>query len=125
MLLRSPVTGMGLSHGGAQVGAATTDGFIFDQARKDKASAYPELASDTARHEFLVLGNEVGGRFSKECVDLVKQLAILKTQSAPAGGSKVLKLIYFRRWWGILSVAVQRAVAMDLLGGDRAPAMAS
>ena len=121
--LRSPVSGTGVPHGGTRTGAATTDGFIFAQARRDKASVYPELASETARHKFLVLGSEVGGRFSEECVDLVKKLVVLKTRSAPLESSKVLKLIYFRRWWGILSVAVQRAVAMNLLGGDWAPAM--
>ena len=96
----------------------------FAQARRDKASAYPELASDTARHKFLALGSEVGGRFSEECIDLVKQLLTLKTQFAPAEVSNLLKPLYFRRWWGILSVAVQRAVAMNLLGGDWAPAIA-
>ena len=122
--LRSPVTGRGIPHGGATSGAATTDGFIFAQARRDKAVAYPELANDTARHKFLVLSTEVGGRFSSECVDLVRQLVNLKAQQTSADDCKLLRLVYFRRWWGILSIAAQRAVALNLLGGDWAPAIA-
>ena len=72
----------------------------------------------------LVLGTEVGGRFSEECVSLVRQLIDNKARHLSADDSKLFKLIYYRRWWGILSVATQRAVAMNLLGGDWAPAIA-
>ena len=80
--LRSPVSSRGVPHGqtSTQGGAATTDGFIFAQARRDKAVAYPELAAETARHKFLVLGTEVGGRFSEECVDLIRKCVELKAQ---------------------------------------------
>ena len=122
--LRSPVSGSGLPHGGAASGAATTDGFVFAKARRDKHDAYPELFRENARHKFLVLGTEVGGRFSEESVDLVRQLIDNKARHLSADDSKLFKLIYYRRWWGILSVATQRAVAMNLLGGDWAPAIA-
>ena len=118
--LRSPLSGNGIPHGGA----ATTDGFIFAQARRDKADAYPELARESARHKFLMLGTEVGGRFSEECVDLVRKLVDFKARLVSVDDSQLFKLIYWRRWWGILSTATQRAVAMNLLGGDWAPIIA-
>ena len=122
--LRSPVSGVGTPHGGQEVNSANTDGYTFAKARRDKIDTYPELANATARHKFLVLGSEVGGRFSSECVDLVHQLVELKARHASDEDCKLVKLVYFRRWWGILSVAVQRAVSMNLLGGDWAPAIA-
>ena len=125
--LRSPVSGRGVPHGqtATQGGAATTDGFIFAQARRDKAAAYPELAAENARHKFLVLSTEVGGRFSEECVDLVRKCVDLKAQHLSDSDNKLFKLIYHRRWWGILSIAAQRAVALNLSGGNWAPAFVS
>ena len=118
--LRSPVSGRGEPHGRA----ADVDGFIFGQARRDKADTYPELANNNARHKFLVLGTEVGGRFSVECVELVHKLIEFKARHLSDEESQLFKAIYSRRWWGILSVATQRAVAMNLLGGNWAPTIA-
>ena len=103
--------------------AATIDGATFPQARRDKAGAYPELVQDSSCHKFIVLGSEVGGRFSHECVDLVRQLINNKAQHLGDIDTKAFRLIYARRWWGILSVAVQRAVASNLLGGNWMPSI--
>ena len=65
--VRSPLSGTGEPQGAA----ATIDGATFPQARRDKASTYPELAAESARHKFLVLGSKIGGRFSAECIYLV------------------------------------------------------
>ena len=54
-------------------GAATTDGFIFAQACRDKADTYPELVRESAQHKFLLLGTEVGGRFSEETAEIQKR----------------------------------------------------
>ena len=116
--LRSPIS----SRGDAQGVAATTDGATFPGARRDKATAYPELVLPSARHKFLVLASEVGGRFSEECVNLVPQLVNNKASNLSASDSKLFRLAYTRRWWGILSMAVQRAVAANLLGGSWMPA---
>ena len=115
--LRSPLSGTGTPHGVA----ATTDGATFPQARRDKATTYPELATENARHKFLVLGTEIGGRFSIECIDLVRKLVTTKCGHLEGPERKLLQLIYHRRWWGILSTSAQRAVALNLLGGDWAP----
>ena len=47
-----------------------------------------------------------------------------KAQHLSDADNKLYKLIYHQRWWGILSFAAQRAVALNLLGGDWAPAVA-
>ena len=116
--LRSPISGGGEAH----AHAATTNGATFLGARRDKADAYPELVVPSARHKFLVLASEVGGRFFEECVHLVRQLVSNKAHNLNDSDTKLFRLMYTRRWWGILSVAVQRAVAANLLGGDWAPA---
>ena len=104
--LRSPLSGAGIPHGAA----ATVDGATFPAARRDKADAYPELVAESARHKFLVLASEVGGRFSEEGTELVKKLLHAKCGHTQGQEGKLLKLIYHRRWWAILSTAVQRAV---------------
>ena len=112
--LRSPLSGLGAPH----PGAASTDGSTFANARRDKAAAYPELAQDGVRHKFLVLASEVGGRFSQECTDLVRQLLLHKCAGSDGSEATLRRLVYSRRWWGILSMAVQRAVSSNL-HGDR------
>ena len=114
--LRSPLSGAGIPHGAA----AQVDGATFP-ARRDKADAYPELVAESTRHKFLVLASEVGGRFSEECLELVNKLLHAKCGHTQSQKRQLLKLIYHRRWWAILSMAVQRAVALDLLGGDWGP----
>ena len=94
------------------------DGATFPAARRDKADAHPEVVAESARH---ALASEVGGRFSEECIELVKKLLHAKCGHTQGQERKLLKLIYHRRWWAILSTAVQRAVALNLLGGDWAP----
>ena len=115
--LRSPLSGAGIPHGAA----ATVDGATFPPARRDKADTYPELVAPSARHKFMVLASEVGGRFSEECIELVTKLLNAKCGHLSGQTRKLFKLVYHRRWWAILSMAVQRAVALNLLGGDWAP----
>ena len=59
----------------------------------------------------MVLITEVGGRFSEECIDLVRKCVDLKAQHLSDSDNRLFKLIYHRRWWGILSVSLQKAVA--------------
>ena len=55
---------------------------------------------------------------------MVKMLINFKAQNLSDGDARAFKMVYFRRWWGILSIAVQRAVALNLLGGDWTPSIA-
>ena len=65
---------------------------------------------------FLTLASEVGGRFSAEAVDLVRQLARHRASEQPPPLRRSFHVILWRRWWGMLSMAVQRAVACNLQG---------
>ena len=112
--LRSPLSGAGC----ARFGAATQDGATFPRAREDKAATYWELLTEAARARvvFLTLASEVGGRFSAEAVDLVRQLARHRASEQPPPLRRSFHVILWRRWWGMLSIAVQRAVACNLQG---------
>ena len=48
--------------------ARTEDGNSLDEARKRKERTYPELTGEGGRARLVVLGAEVGGRWSKETV---------------------------------------------------------
>ena len=48
----------------------------------------------------------------------MRQLVTATADRAPPPLKRTYRLIYHRRWWGILSMAVQRAIAMNLLGED-------
>ena len=75
-----------------------------------------EAAAD--RLHFIVLAAEVGGRFAPEAVDLVRGLVVEAAARCPPLLQRTFRLIYHRRWWGLLSMAVQRAISMNLLGVD-------
>ena len=110
-----------LGAGVARPHAASIDGSTFPGARRDKAVAYPELAHEGARHKFLVLASEIG--FSEECTELVRRLLNYKCTRAGGGDASLLRLVYSRRWWGILSMSVQRAVSLNLQGGSWTPVL--
>ena len=112
--LRSPLTGSGIP----RFNAARIDGATFAQARRDKQVTYPEFFEEDCRIAFRVLACEVGGRFSPECGDLVSRLVEHKASQQPAPLRGSFRVILHRRWWGLLSVAVQRAVACNLAGAD-------
>ena len=66
----------------------------------------------------MVLACEVGGRFSEECIELIRQLLREKIRNVPSGLQGTLRMALRRRWYGILSIAIQRAVAINLLGEE-------
>ena len=106
--------------GDARPHANSEPGSTFHGARVDKAAKYPELHSSQSRFAFLVLASEVGGHSSDECHDLLKQLARARADSHEENVRQAAKAMYLRRWYGILSVGVQKAVAANLSGVDNA-----
>ena len=87
------------------------DGATFAQARRDKERKYPELAAQGLRMHFIVAATEVGGRCNAELVDLVRQVVAYKASQFAPSLQPSMRAILARRYWGILSVATQRAVA--------------
>ena len=61
--------------------------------------------------QFVVAASEVGGRCNDQLIDLVRQLARHKASTFAPPLRASMRTILARRFWGILSVATQRAVA--------------
>ena len=57
--------------GTARPRATTTDGAALKEARRRKERTYPELAGEGGRARFVVIGVEVGGRWSAESAQLL------------------------------------------------------
>ena len=89
--LVSPLTRSGepRSRGGTYAGAALQD------ARRNKERTYPELLPNR-RCRLVVLGIEVGGRWSNEASNFVRMLANARARSSPPLHSKQPPV---RRWW--------------------------
>ena len=64
-----------------------------------------------APQKLVVLAAEIGGRWSDECHQFLRQLR-LRAQRTPAP----LRASATQDGWGVLSVALQRAVASSVLG---------
>ena len=112
--LRSPLSAMGFPHSQA----ADVDGSTFKTAYSDKARQYPELHPSDPRSlscRFLTLAVETGGRFCTNCTNLFRELVECKARSFPHVLQRSMQLMHSRRWWGILSVAVQTAVGSTLV----------
>ena len=113
--------------------AADQDGIALVHARRRKERRYPELLRP-GPHRFLVLASETGGRWSRECHDLLRLLVATRARRAHAAIRAAASTAWRRRWWGILSATQQRAIASTLLGSnwvappqpcDDAPTMAA
>ena len=80
------------------------------RAEERKRARYPELA--VCRRQ--VLACETGGRWSQDCADLVRHLADSRAREAPEVLRASLRAAWAARWWGLLSVAQQGALAASL-----------
>ena len=109
----APVTGAGL----ARPGCLTVDGGAVEAAcHRCHTVDYPEVAhSNTAR--LLCLGVEVFGRWCQEALDLVRALARETALGLPPRVQLGTQTRLLRRWWGLLGVATQRAVARGVRQG--------
>jgi len=94
-------------------GAADTDGVAIIRLERRKRTTYPELV-DSNRLRLTTLACETGGRWSKECVTTVRKLANAKARSAREDQQAKLAAAYAKRWWCLLSVAAQNALAASL-----------
>ena len=85
------------------------------RAEARKRRRYPELVhSDECR--LVVLACEIGGRWSPTCIELVRHLASYKARAAPLVLRGPLRQAWAARWWSLLSVAAQDALAVSLSG---------
>ena len=95
------------------------DGAALDRARRRKERTYPEVGHNGTR--LVVLGCEVGGRWNDEALDFVRRLGRLRAAQAPPLLRQSVAAAYARRWWCLLGVAVQDALASTKLGLSSGP----
>ena len=94
--------------------AASEDGRQLAVARQRKEQKYHELLA-SRRCRLVVVALEVGGRWSEEALQFVRQLAKAKARAAPALIRASVRAAYLHRWTGSMAVAAQRAFAATLL----------
>ena len=89
-------------------------GVAIERGEKAKTRTYPDLVGSD-RLRLTTLACEVGGRWSMATVELVRALAVAKARQVPTRVRVAAQLGMERRWWSMLSVAVQDALACTLV----------
>ena len=95
--------------------AAVEDGAKLARARMRKEATYPELVGRRTRARLVVLGVEVGGRFSVETQSFLSQLARAKAHGENSVLRRIVEQAWRWRWGSLLACTVARAVASSLL----------
>ena len=101
-------------NGEAHLHAADHDGAVLVQARQDKETTYPELAS-SGRCKLVVLAIETGRRWSEEAVHTMQQLAHARAREAPSFMQFPVALMWERRWTRMLAVCCAVSFAASLV----------
>ena len=110
----SPITRSGF----ARAGTSNRGGALLETAERTNDATYHEV-SYSGLGSLQCLGCEVYGRWSKQCVELVPKLARERARGLHVRVRRGSQLMFQRRWWGILCVALQQAVSrMVLHAGD-------
>ena len=107
----APITGRGVPKPRAanENGAATTDKDIA--TRNDD---YPDIHA--APHAALLsLSVETFGRWGKDSIELIKQLARAKTNNLPDVLKHATQAAYHSRWWSLLSVGLQKYMSDSIM----------
>ena len=94
--------------------AAAVPGVAIERAEHSKRLTYPELVNSPITR-LTILACEVGGRWSQECIKLVRALAIHRSQSCPSAIRVASRLGFERRWWALLSTGLQDIIAATLV----------
>ena len=94
--------------------AVTEDCVAIARAEHAKGAKYPELLYNS-RLRLTTLACETGGRWSDLTANVVRLLAKAKARQAPEGQRSALSAAWASRWWSLLSVAFQNALASTLV----------
>ena len=103
------------SDGTARRQCATTSGAALDQARRRQERTCPELAQPHGRARLVVLGCEVGGRWSEESRQFLAGLAATKARSEPEVMRKSTMHSWLRRWSTLMACTTASSFALSLL----------
>ena len=110
-LLVSPVRG----DGSARRQCGHHDGTALQEARRKKEHTYPELARPRGgRARLVVLGCEIGGRWSDEARDFVSQLPKAKSAGNPSNCELSVRHAWFRRWSTLLACSAAGSFGLSL-----------
>ena len=108
--LVSPLHADGSCWGRADV----EDGVAIRRGELAKEDTYPELINSSDLR-LVVLACEVGGRWSSTCVDVIRGLARHRAATEPSPLRQTARHAWRHRWWCLLSVTQQHALASSLL----------
>ena len=100
--------------GAPRPSAATVDGGVLNQAVSTKRRTYGDVHG-SPQAVLLVLGCEVYGRWCSDAIAIVNELAALKATQAPPRLRNCARHAWANRWWSLVGVGVQRAIAEALL----------
>ena len=106
----SPIT----RTGEARPGTSNRGGRLLEIAEQDNEADYRPVA-DSGVAALKCLGCEVFGRWSAHCVQLVPAMALQRTRGLHVRVRRGVALQLQRRWWGVLGIALQKAVANQVL----------
>ena len=106
----SPLTGRGESRRGSQ----ERDGSVLEYARRDNAETYAAVPRSGVG-SLLCLSVETFGRWGEDCLRILLALAAQRAEGLPALVRTGVAMRLLTRWWGLLAVGVQRAVATAAL----------
>ena len=108
--LVSPLTAAGMPRCDRGITAAAA----LRVAERAKARTYPELAHGN-RCRLVVLGIEVGGRWSPQAAEFVRLLARSRARAAPVATRAAVTSALSLRWSALLAFAAARSFAASLL----------
>ena len=112
----SPVTGTGL----ARSGSLTINGGAVETARRHCRDVdYPEVVTSNAARLYS-LGVEVFGRWGSDSLSLIRATARDAVSGLPRRVRLSTQTRLLRRWWGLLGLANQRAIAVQVTEGASA-----
>ena len=105
-------------NGQARPRAHWQDGAVLQDAKKDKATTYPELLH-SRRCRLVTAGMEIGGRWEEDAYDLLVNLARAKAEEAPKLLRGSATHGWLRRWVALLSKTGMDSFANTLLSGNQ------
>ena len=107
-------------NGEPRAGTSNRGGRILEIVDEDNNATYRPVI-DSGLGELLCLGCEVYGRWGQPCIALMEKLVRERARMLHPRVRRGTALGLQHRWWGILSVSLQRAVARAIMrdsGGD-------
>ena len=101
-------------NGQPRPGTSNRGGRLLEAANQDNLDTYRPVV-DSGLGSLYCLGCEVYGRWGDPCIFLVDALARQRTRFLHPRLRRGTALALLHRWWGILSIALRKAVAQAII----------